>query len=301
MIVDVHTHAFTDELAPRAIPTLAEQSGLKPFHDGTVGGLLGEADRAGVDVCVVQPVATKPSQVCAINDWAAAAQTDRMRFFGSMHPGFEDPAAEIARIADLGLRGIKLHTEYQTFRPDEDRMAPIYDALVEHGLAVLFHAGEDEFLPTLYGASDAFARMLDRWPELTAILAHMGGYRQWSAVSANLVGRRCYLDTSYALGHMPDDDFVAMVAEHSPGRVLFGSDSPWDDMASQLARLRSLPLSAEDREAIAGGNAARLLGLQAPPRGLTTQARSPLGSATPGGTSRPARADGGSGPRPPAV
>lgn len=261
MVVDVHTHAFTDELAPRAIPTLAEQSGLKAYHDGTVRGLLGEADRAGVDVCVVQPVATKPSQVCAINDWAAASQTDRVRFFGSMHPAFEDPKAEIARIAGLGLCGIKLHTEYQTFQPDEDRMAPIYEALIANGMAVLFHAGEDEFLPTLYGASDSFARMLDRWPGLTAILAHMGGYRQWAAVSADLLGRDCYLDTSYALGHMPEERFLEMVAAHGAERVLFGSDSPWDDMAAQVARLRALPLPAEDADAIAGANAARLLRL----------------------------------------
>jgi uncharacterized protein len=260
-IIDVHTHAFADALAQRAVTTLSEQSGLKAWHDGTVAGLLAEADEAGVDICVVQPVATKPSQVCTINDWAVASQTDRIRFFGAMHPEFEDPAEEIARIAGLGLKGIKLHTEYQTFHPDEDRMAPIYEACAEHGLVVLFHAGEDEFLPTLFGECGSFVRMLDRWPRMTCILAHMGGYRQWKVVSCDLLGRDCYLDTSYALGHMPDEEFLAMVARHGPDRVLFGSDAPWDDMAGQVRRMRALPLPAEQRDAILGGNSARLLRL----------------------------------------
>lgn len=261
-IIDVHTHAFADALAPRAVTTLSEQSGLKAWHDGTVRGLEAEADEAGVDICVVQPVATKPSQVRTINDWAAASQNERVRFFGAMHPQFEDPSAEMARIRALGLCGIKLHTEYQLFEPDDDRMAPIYEAVIEQGMTVLFHAGEDEFLPTLYGHCEAFGRMLERWPEMSVILAHMGGYRQWRNVRCHLVGRDCYLDTSYALGHMPVEEFVEMVAEHGAHRVLFGSDAPWDDMATQVQRARGLPLPAEDRAAILGGNAAALLRLQ---------------------------------------
>ncbi len=261
-IVDIHTHAWTDMLAPRAVGQLSESSGLKAYHDGTVAGLDGERRRAGVDFCVVQPVATKPTQVRTINDWAASVQTDRIRCFGAMHPEFEDPSAEIARVRALGMRGIKLHTEYQTFHPDEERMAPVYEACVENGLVVLFHAGEDEFLPTLYGRCESFVRMLDRWPGLTAVLAHMGGYRQWKQVTCELLGRDCYLDTSYALGHMPDDDFLDMVQRHGAERVLFGSDSPWDDMKAQLERCRALPLPPDDRDAILGGNAARLLGLQ---------------------------------------
>ncbi|HEY3317920.1 MAG TPA: amidohydrolase family protein [Coriobacteriia bacterium] len=260
-VVDIHTHAFADALASRAVAQLAEQSGLKAWHDGTVAGLDGERRRAAVDLCVVLPVATKPTQVRTINDWAAETQTRHVRCFGAMHPAFEDPSAEIGRIRELGLCGIKLHTESQFFHPDEQRMAPIYEACIENGLAILFHAGEDEFFETLYGDCHAFVRMLDRWPRLTAILAHMGGYRQWKTVSCELLGRDCYLDTSYALGHMPDDEFLDMVERHGAERVLFGSDSPWDDMKAQVERCRALPLSPGDRDAILGGNAAGLLGL----------------------------------------
>ncbi len=191
-VVDIHTHAFADALAPRAVKQLAIDSGLAAWHDGTVSGLAAAAEAAGIDVCVVQPVATKPSQVRTINDWALASQTGRIRFFGSMHPDFEDPAGEIARIARLGLKGIKLHTEYQTFKPDEERMAPIYEACITNGMCVLFHAGADEFLPTLYGRCDRFVRMLDRWPQLRAILAHLGGYQQSRPASSHSMMRHCW-------------------------------------------------------------------------------------------------------------
>ena len=78
-------------------------------------------DRTGVDVSVVQPVATKPAQVASINDWAARSHRERIVPFGAMHPDFEDPAAEIARMASLGLRGFKMHPEHQAFEPHDPR------------------------------------------------------------------------------------------------------------------------------------------------------------------------------------
>jgi predicted TIM-barrel fold metal-dependent hydrolase len=261
VIIDIHTHAFTDALAARAVGDLEQRSGISPRFGGTVAGLRAEARRAGVDVCVVQPVATKPTQVRTINDWAAATQTPDLLFFSAMHPDFEDPATELARAKELGLHGVKLHTEYQFFKPDEPRMAPIYEAAIEQGLPILFHAGEDEFTPTLYGACESFARMLERWPGMTAILAHMGGYKQWEAVRGCILGLPCYLDTSYSMGHMPDVVFLDMVNAHGAERVLFGSDEPWDDAARELEVLRRLPLTPEQRGLIEGESARRLLGL----------------------------------------
>ena len=41
-IIDFHTHAFPDELAPRAMKKLmAEAPGVKAFLDGTIKSLVG--------------------------------------------------------------------------------------------------------------------------------------------------------------------------------------------------------------------------------------------------------------------
>jgi predicted TIM-barrel fold metal-dependent hydrolase len=260
-VIDFHTHAFTDALAPSAMASLVENSGIPAYYDGTISGLVRSMDAAGVDVSVIQPVATKPKQVVPINDWAASVASDRIVPFGAMHPDFPDPAAEMARMRGLGIRGIKMHTEYQAFAPDEPRLWPVYEAAVENDLVFLFHAGEDLGVPTLLGTAEAFAGMLDRFPGLCVVLAHMGGFRQWEAARDLLVGRNIYLDTAYTIGQLDDEAFLTMIREHGADRVLFGSDGPWTDSAAELAHIRSLPLAPREIDAITGGNAARLLAL----------------------------------------
>lgn len=262
-VIDIHTHAFADDLATKAVPALLQSAGgsLTAHYDGTIAGLVREMDRTGVDVSVIQPVATKAAQVTAINDWVAAQASERIIPFGAMHPDVSDPAAEMARMRGLGLRGFKMHPEHQSFSPDERRLDAVYAAAVEHGMIVLFHAGADVIHPTVHGTPESFAAVIDRHPDLTAILAHMGGFREWRGVAEHLAGRDVWLDTAYTPDHLPDEEFVALIRAHGADRVLFGSDGPWTDAAVEVARLRTLPLSSRELEGILGDNARRLLGL----------------------------------------
>jgi predicted TIM-barrel fold metal-dependent hydrolase len=260
-IVDIHTHVFPDDVAVRAVPALAEEGGVEAVHAGTVSSLLAEMDRAGIDVSVTQPVSTKPSQVAGINDWAASTASDRIVPFGTIHPDLEGAAEEVGRIASLGLKGFKLHPEYQSFHPDDERMYPVYEAANELGLVILFHAGADIAIPTLRGTPESFVRVLDAHPGLRVVLAHMGGFRQWDGVRESLVGRDVHLDTSYSLGHMDDEEFVGLVHAHGVGRILFGTDGPWADAAEEVRLLRSVGLAEADVDRILGANAVELLGL----------------------------------------
>jgi hypothetical protein len=262
-IIDIHTHAFPDGLATTALASLLAAAGgdLEAHYDGTVAGLLQAMARSGVTVSVIQPVATKPGQVTAINDWAAATQTEHLIAFGAMHPDVEDPLSEMIRMRSMGLRGFKLHPEYQVFSPHEPRMHAIYEAAVSTGLTVLFHAGADVSVTTTRGTPESFAAVLDAFPSLTAILAHLGGFREWQRVASHIAGRDVWLDTAFTLGHLPDEEFVALVRAHGAHKVLFGSDGPWTDAGVEIAHLRSLPLSDRELDGILGGNAARLLKL----------------------------------------
>jgi len=259
-IIDIHTHAWPDAIAEGAVSAVGSQGHLSPLYDGTIRGLTGAMDRAGIAESVVLPVATKPTQVVPINDWVAATASERIVPFGSMHPAFEDPATEIARMRALGLRGFKMHPEYQAFELHDPRMTPILAAAVEMEMILFFHAGGDVAFDSVRGTPAAFVEVLDAWPRLTAVLAHMGGFRQWHAVTGLLAGRDVWFDTAYTLGHLPDEEFVALAREHGCARVLFGTDGPWTDAAAQIAHLRSLPFSETELAGILGGNAARLLG-----------------------------------------
>jgi len=259
-IIDVHTHVWPDALAPYAVSAVGSQGHIAAHYDGTVAGLTAAMDRAGVKTSVVLPVATKAAQVRTINDWAATLRIDpRIVPFGAMHPDLEDAADEIARMRSLGLTGFKMHPEYQSFGPLDPHLEPIYAAAVDHGMTLLFHAGGDVAFDTVRGTPEVFAELLDAWPDLHVVLAHMGGFRQWHAVSGRLAGRDVYFDTAYTLGHLPDDEFVALAREHGCSRVLFGSDGPWTDVAQQLEHLRRLPFTDEEFEAILWRNAERML------------------------------------------
>jgi len=259
MLTDFHTHIWPDELAPAAIAALSAEGGVPAFYDGTVAGLRSSMHAAGIERSVVQPVATKPGQVRTINDWAATLASEEIVPFGAMHPDLDDPATELERMASLGLRGFKMHPEYQSFSPDDPRLSPLFDAAASLGLILFSHAGADIGPQTLNGTPEVFARLLDRFPSLTVVLAHMGGFRQWHEVPANLAGRDVYLDTAFTLGHLADEEFVALVRAHGADRVLFGSDGPWTDPAKEIAHLRAMPLSDDELESILGGTAARLL------------------------------------------
>ncbi len=262
MIIDIHTHAFPDELAPRALAALSECSHVPPHTDGTCAGLSASMRCAGVDRSVIMPIATKPAQVGSINNWAAAINRQHRDLisFGTLHPQQDDLSAEIDRLAAEGIPGVKFHPDYQDFFVDAPEMIPTYRALAAAGLIVLFHAGVDIGLPPpVHCTPERLARVLDAVPALTVIAAHMGGYDCWDDVERCLVGRDLYFDTSYSLADLGSERMTALMRAHGAGRILFGTDSPWTDQSDEVAAIRALPLTDDEISAVLGGNAARLL------------------------------------------
>lgn len=258
-VIDLHVHAFPDRIAESTVAGLEKLTGYARHYDGTLAGLRASMTQSGVERSVVQPVATRPESVAAINDWAARSQDASVVCFGAMHPEHPEPSAEIERLAGLGLRGVKLHPEFQTFRPDEDRMAPIYEALTRHGLAVFFHAGADIALDSVTSTPAIFARVLDAYPRLRVVLGHMGGWQQWDEVLDVLAGRDVVFETSFTLAFIGADRFLELVRAHGAERVAFGSDGPLGDVEAELQAIRALALEEDERAAILHGTAERLL------------------------------------------
>jgi len=262
MIIDFHTHTFPDDLAQRAIATLSQRAGIPALTDGTNDGLRASMRRAGVDYALIAPIATRPSQVRSINAWAAdvTASTPELICLGTLHPALDNWREEIAHLCADGIPGVKMHHDYQECFVDDPIMLPQYRALAEAGLILLVHAGVDIGLPPpVHCTPDRLARVLDSVPNLTIIAAHMGGYLQWEAVEEHLVGRNLYFDTSYSLTDLGAERMMALIRAHGASRVLFATDSPWTDQQAEVAGIRALPLSEDERQAILGGNAERLL------------------------------------------
>ena len=264
MIIDFHTHVFPDSLASGAIASLEKIAGIKAQTDGTVDGLLSSMDRGGIDKSVVCPVSTKPTQVTGINSWIIGMKDDRLVPFGTLFPDMEQVDDEAKRLADNGIRGIKLHPDYQTFFVDDERVFPIYEACVRHNLIVLFHAGVDIGLPPpIHSTPSRLAIVLDRFPDMTVVAAHMGGFRLWDDVDRYLVGREIYFDTAYIYLDLSEERFLTLARDHGASRILFSSDCPWFDQKKAMGVLDDWAFSNGERHIVYGGNAAALLGIDA--------------------------------------
>lgn len=261
---DFHTHAFTDSLAKRAMSGLADTSGIKPATDGTLGDLKRVMRERGINSAMLLPIAIKPSQQTAINNWAAGIMGDGIYCCGSVNPDAEDKLQEAERIKSLGLFGIKFHSEYQSFAPDEERMFPLYEKMTELGLIAVFHGGWDP-----YGQDDikatprSFAAVAETFPGLTVVAAHMGGINLWDETEKLTAGKypNLWFDTGVVAGYIDDDTMRRLLRKQGAERILFGSDCPWDDPANEIALINRMPLSEHERELIFFRNAEKLLGI----------------------------------------
>lgn len=262
MIIDFHTHCFPDKLAERAIPTLSHTcGGLIPQTDGTLGGLREHMQKAGVSVSCVMNIATNPRQMQSVNNFANEINSDDIIAFGSVHPDAPDWEEELERIADMGLRGVKLHPDYQGFFADDAKMKPIYKKISSLGLVTLFHAGFDYgFLPPYHCMPDNMIKALS-WFESPVVAAHWGGIDCGIEVLEKLCGLPLFFDTSFGYGNMPPKIQMKIIEKHGVDKLLFGSDCPWHNAEWELRNLKTLGLSDDELDKICYKNAENLLKL----------------------------------------
>jgi predicted TIM-barrel fold metal-dependent hydrolase len=286
MIIDIHTHAFPDKVAAKAMETLEAMYGVKASSNGTVDALLAEMGESGVDISVVLAVSTASRQVVSINTWVSSlyqlgdASPNPLIGFGTIHPQFEGYHDEIQRMKELGIKGVKFQPSFQEFYPDDERMFPVYEELIKAGLIILFHAG-DEIKPVenIYSTPERLAKMFDAMQgEITShdyrvhtgneqrntakiVIAHLGGYRMWDQVEEHLLGRDLYFGASYVFGHLDSTRAARMIRSHGIDRILFGSDFPFSQQQRDIQAILDLDITREEKESILGGNAALLLGL----------------------------------------
>ena len=261
MLIDFHTHCFADPIYEKAIAALIDLSGgYKPYHDGSLSGLLNSMDKSGVDISVVHSIATKEKQTRIINDWVISIKSDRIIPFGTIHPDYADWENEIERLKAEGIKGIKFHPDYQGFFVDDRKMYPIYEKTAQENMTALFHCGRDIAFPELVRNTPArFRKVLEDIPELTAVGAHMGGHEMFEEVEEVLAGADLYLDTSFAHYILGDSKFTALIKKHGVERILFGSDSPWDDACGLARIIDSLDFTSKEKDMIFFENAKWLL------------------------------------------
>lgn len=260
MIIDFHAHIYPEKIAAKASKAIGDFYNTTMDHVGSSEGLIESGKKIGVTKYVVHSAATTEKQVESINDFIISETQKHSEFigFGTMHPDYANFEEELKRINKAGLKGIKLHPDFQKFEIDSTKMDGIYEVLAELKMPVLFHAGDARFS---YSGPERIARVMEKFPKLLIVAAHFGGYTEWEKATEYLVGKNVYFDTSSTLWKLPVEKANEMMKKHGIEKMLFGSDYPMWDHEGELARFNKLDLSAEERELVMCGNAKNLLGL----------------------------------------
>ena len=276
MIIDAHVHVFPDAVAPKAIARLsAGHCGHRFALDGTLNSLRTSMRTAGITHAVILPVSTRPDQTPSINQFVIGlSEHPDLIPFGTASPLRNEFKDDIARLRDAGIRGIKLHADYQAFDVDEPRMFPLYKAIAGADMVAFFHAGGNLNMPAPPRCTpERLARVMDRVPELKIVAAHLGGWRLWDEVEQHLLGRPLWLDTSFCLDHLAEDRIVRIARAHGIDRILFGTDSPWRDQGVEIDRIGRLPWTEAERERLLFRNAAALFRMEGDPPQQTAAGR----------------------------
>lgn len=279
-MIDFHTHTFPSAISKKVLAKLSKLSHTQYFTDGSVEGLLASMEEASIDYSVNLPVMTTSEQVEKVNSSLIAEKENLFQkgiiTFGGMHPDYEDYKKELIRLRENGILGIKIHPAYQNTDIDDIKMMRIIDFASKQGLIILTHAGIDiGIYDHNYASAKQILKIIDTIHPPKFVLAHMGNWGCWEDVERDLAGADVYFDTAFALGavtpdkansgtpylttNLSDEDFVRIVRKHGVNKILFATDSPWEDQKDYVGRIKRLPLSDMEQNMIFSENARNLL------------------------------------------
>ncbi|MGM9652735.1 MAG: amidohydrolase family protein [Eubacteriales bacterium] len=263
-VFDIHTHTYPEAIAERAVENLGRFYDFVPEGKGTYADLSAQAPENNIRGFLLFSVATNPHQVPKVNDCIASlVQKSRAEGyltvgFAGMHQDYPDFAGEIERAVRLGLRGVKLHPDIQGIDIDDPKLLPLYE-IVEGRMPICFHMGDNR---PQYRFSEArkLRHVLEMFPRLEVIAAHLGGYRAHEEAIEYLAGHEnVWYDTSSSLWYLSPGEAASIIGKLGTDRVMFGTDYPVKNPAAELALFSRLPLTDAQREDILWNNAIRFL------------------------------------------
>lgn len=273
MVIDFHTHVFPDKIAERTINALASgTSNGKYYFNGTVNGLIEHMEDSNADICVNLPVLTSPTQFDNVSRFAMDINERfkdakrRIISFGGIHPDCEDIEGKIRYLKDNGIKGVKIHPDYQFTVIDDARYIRILEVCKDYDMIVVTHSGIDgayyyqKKLPEMC-PPELVRKVIKKVKHSKFVLGHYGAHEQYEEVLSMLAGEDVYFDTAYTLTDINPELFKKILCKHGEDRVLFATDCPWQSIKENVEVLKSYKLTKETEDKILYKNAIKLLGI----------------------------------------
>lgn len=268
-IIDSHCHIFPDAIAQKATDSIDAFYGIsasgiidKCAFVGTAENLIKQCDEAGVERCVVTSVATTPHHAQSINTYISNEvnkHPDRFIGLGSLHPDSETLVEDAEHLIELGLHGVKLHPDIQSFKVDDPRVIRIFEICNERRLPVLLHTGDSRFDNS---NPKRVEKILKAFPKLTIIGAHFGGWSVWDEAYPRLSQYdNFYVDTCSSFYALSKEATKKIIDAYGTKRVIFGTDYPMWRQKEDLKYLFDLGLSDDELSDILYNNVLRALNI----------------------------------------
>lgn len=274
--IDIHTHLHPERLFRAIRRWFAEHSDWRfdsPTEPELVAGFLRDH---GVERFVYFSYAHKAGIAREINAWLHGVRP-RARDgipLGTIHPDDPDLMEAVDEaLLGYGFHGFKFHINVQRFFPDDPRVLPVYQRLLDLGRLLLIHVGTAPW-PNGFDGYPRFERVMDMFPNLKVVVAHMGSFETRRFFGLMERCPNLYLDTTMAFApirheHRKIDTRLNRISVRNDDllrwqdRIVFGSDFPnlpypYEEERDALW-LRDLPPAVYRK--IFHDNAAALLGL----------------------------------------
>ncbi|MPZ72054.1 MAG: amidohydrolase family protein [Nitriliruptorales bacterium] len=210
----------------------------------------------------------KPGMAQWLNEWSARFAADNPDCVHSA-TFFPEPEADgyVAQALERGARVFKVHLEVGRYDPRDPLLDPVWRRLADTGVPVVCHAGSGP-VPGPFTGPEPLAAVLNAYPGLVAVIAHMGGPEYAEFLQLAVRYPNVHLDTTMTFTDFTDgiqpfpEDLLPVLAAH-PDRVVFGSDFPNipHPYAHQVQAVVRLGLGDEWLRAVCYDNGVRLLRL----------------------------------------
>lgn len=262
-VINSHCHIYPEKIASKAV------EGIKNFYDlnmslnGRTDDLIKDGSKVGVVHYLVHSVATTPKQVKSINEFISyevKSHNGLFTGFGTLHPDSDDIEGDFNYLCDLGLKGVKLHPDFQMFALNEKKAFDLGEVIAAGDVPLLIHCGDFRYN---YSNPEQLIPFLDKFPDLTVIGAHFAGWSMWEDATRQLSGREnLYVDLSSSLYALSAETANELIHAYGTDKVLWGTDYPMWDSVSEMEYFNRIDLTDEERSMILYENAAKLLKLE---------------------------------------
>ena len=280
MIIDFHTHIVPPEILENREHYFASEPAFKLLYESpksklaTAEDLIQMMDEQGVDWSVTFGFPwTNPELFRWNNDYVAEAVAkypNRLKGFACFDLYNQQIAQETERCIKKGLCGFGELAFYQSGIDEQalDLLEPVMTISQAHQLPVLIHTNEPvghQYPGKTPITLNQIYQLAQRYPENKIVLAHWGGGIFFYLLMKRHVKqtlKNIYYDIA-ASPYLYDKEIFKIAADLvGIDKIMLASDFPLIKPARYLKELSEAGLSQEQKVAIQGLNAAKLLNIE---------------------------------------